>query len=495
MTTDSCCDSVDAMLATELNSLSVSERNLLLEGMHGVRPIEPESPEMIASKLMELEEELQKTPKAEAYREAMKTEAGRNFVGSSKFRLTFLRTELFNAAGAATRMCLYLEEKKARFGSKSLSRQLTLEDLSVSARTLLTRKGIIQILPGRDNAGRAILASYYNDSTIRSEFHRHPRCLGDVWFYCLSTAAEDEETQKRGVVTFNVLASDPVVEDLKLLKTSFSIFGVAFCCWCPLRHHAVHYWIHRKSARSLQAFNAIRTSMGRPYRLRTLLHPGSYQDCRNQLLTYGIPLDHLPFTMDGGDIRLGAHTKWLKRRRAKEHDQKLSSEPWRLFDTINLPGYYDVCLGRGTAFHQHSGNCHMRTLMQPLVAEYTDAGGSRRQEMNRIIIQAVRVMGGKFLNKIEMGSWFEVVTDEVQIEKCVGGIFRSMVSRLNMKQRELMEPPSSVVSSPVDQATGSNSSTPSLDEGSANNLTALSVSKPDIMISVSPTAMSSTFSS
>ncbi len=197
------------------------------------------------------------------------------------------------------------------------------------------------------------------------------------------------------------------------------------------------------------------------------MHIGSYGEFKEILKTFGIPVDHLPFSIDGSEIRVsGSHTKWIQKRRQKEAALILRRVPERkqtlgkvapvpifpisdkqekeeenenseitnasCFDVIDIPGRHDVCLGRGTTLHQHTGNVAMRAMMEPLVDEYENATSSRRQELNKVIIQAVELIGGRFLtNKSTDGGWFEVVIDMSIVEKSVGGIFRSMVSRVN----------------------------------------------------------------
>lgn len=176
--------------------------------------------------------------------------------------------------------------------------------------------------------------------------------------------------------------------------------------------------------------------------------------------TFGIPSEQLPFSIDGSEIRVsGSHGKWLQRRRQKEamlilhrqsmlrdrelkismdmeQDQQQHEIVPSCFDVIDIPGRHDVCLGRGTTLHQHAGNIAMRAMMEPLVDEYENATSTRRQDLNKVIIQAVHLIGGKFLtNKSNDGAWFEVVTDMAVVEKSIGGIFRSMVSRVNANKK------------------------------------------------------------
>lgn len=194
---------------------------------------------------------------------------------------------------------------------------------------------------------------------------------------------------------------------------------------------------------------------------------GSFKEFQEVLKTFGIPVDYLPFSMDGSEIRVsGAHTKWIQKRRQKEAQLILCSKSGKdefihvgkapppcsiatdttkedistitpsCFDVIDIPGRHDVCLGRGTTLHQHSGNVAMRAMMEPLVDEYENATSTRRQELNKVIIQAVQIIGGRFLsNKTSDGAWFEEVADDAVVEKSIGGIFRSMVSRVNAQKK------------------------------------------------------------
>lgn len=169
-------ESVDTLMAKELNSLSVTERNEVYESIHGVeRPME-ETEDFLAEKLNELEVAIGCIQHKPAYEQGMSTEAGEQFLSCRLFRLAFLRAERFDAKKAAVRLIFYLEEKLLRFGPRAVGRQLTLEDMSDYARSLLVKKGIIQILPARDRAGRAVLVTYYMEDNFRRELQNEPLC-------------------------------------------------------------------------------------------------------------------------------------------------------------------------------------------------------------------------------------------------------------------------------------------------------------------------------
>lgn len=362
------------------------------------------------------------------------------------------------------------------------------------------------MLPIRDSSGRAILVAYYQAASLRVELRQDPSSLGDAIFFLLSAMAEDESTQRRGIVTLCVISATPQPEKRDvdvLLHAALEDISANIYEWCPLKCNAHHHWVYdhnnvvaqlegkhhavppfasmlgpgRGNTAPVNLSNSLRSGaavfdtiigcFGKEYRIRTRLHEGSFDDYKGILKTFGIPAEHLPFSIDGSEIRVsGSHGKWLQKRRQKEavlifhrqsmlrakdlnistvgatneernqHEIGTTSLVPSCFDVIDIPGRHDVCLGRGTTLHQHAGNIAMRAMMEPLVDEYENATSTRRQDLNKVIIQAVHLIGGKFLtNKSNDGAWFEVVTDMAIVEKSIGGIFRSMVSRVNANKK------------------------------------------------------------
>ncbi len=141
---------------------------------------------------------------------------------------------------------------------------------------------------------------------------------GDAVFYLMSATAEDQETQRRGIVTMCIIASSqlPKMECMDaVLSASLEDFGANFYSWCPLKCNAHHHWIHdgnfiqtqkekkeigdftpfasksiKQSHRDICAshvstsislmaggaiFNTIMNCMGKEYRIRSRLHEGS----------------------------------------------------------------------------------------------------------------------------------------------------------------------------------------------------------------------------
>jgi hypothetical protein len=223
----------DALLAKEMASMSVQEREQSIYDVHGVSEVIHEEPSFVRAKLEEMEMELSKITRGkEAY---MQAEAqNKDYVICHKFRLKFLRAEMFNATLAAGRVVRFFEEKIKMFGPDKLTKEIKLWDLDKEDQKFLER-GIGQILPQRDRAGRRIMtwmamirgksdpnrereetrrvrSSWWTGlvfaimpcarfSLIRFTrpfyiFHKKMRTL----YYLLMAANEDEETQKKGMV-------------------------------------------------------------------------------------------------------------------------------------------------------------------------------------------------------------------------------------------------------------------------------------------------------
>lgn len=163
---------VGSLFVQELNALSLQDRNALFERIHGVESVETETEELLSRKIEELRMELDAIGRKPAYNKALRQD--RSYVTSRKFQLMFLRTDSFDAKKTANRIVEFMEEKLLRFGLKTLARPLTLDDLSVSARSLLTKKGMFQLLPARDRVGRAVILSHHHFSNYRTELKRDP---------------------------------------------------------------------------------------------------------------------------------------------------------------------------------------------------------------------------------------------------------------------------------------------------------------------------------
>lgn len=153
--------SAEFLLAQELNQLSVQERDLINDEIHGVRLSCPnETPELLQNSLANLEAELESlpsTPTKSAYEKSLKHPE--SYIHKDDFRLIFLRCEFFDAPKAALRMIKYLDLIHYAFGPKVLKRDVCLADFDNKGKEFL-REGYHQVLPGMDRTGRRVVGNF-----------------------------------------------------------------------------------------------------------------------------------------------------------------------------------------------------------------------------------------------------------------------------------------------------------------------------------------------
>jgi hypothetical protein len=153
---------VEDLLSRELQQLSFQKRSVIQEEIHGVRnqAIE-ETPERIQTALENLVYQLDhvippENKKAYLY---CQNNIKSSYVMGSDFRLRFLRSELFDAPKAATRMVGFLDMLLEYYGTVALQRPIRLSDLGKDAMELLRAGQSLQMLPFRDRSGRRILTA------------------------------------------------------------------------------------------------------------------------------------------------------------------------------------------------------------------------------------------------------------------------------------------------------------------------------------------------
>jgi hypothetical protein len=146
---------VDDLVTFDMSRLSMEERESALYDVHGIANAEDdnESPEKIASRLDELDHELNSIKHLTVLETAESMSA--DFVRG--LRLTFLRSDNFDIKKSAKRMIRYFEEKRSLFGEGKLTKHITLEDLDADDLATL-KSGYLQVLPIKDRSGRSIVA-------------------------------------------------------------------------------------------------------------------------------------------------------------------------------------------------------------------------------------------------------------------------------------------------------------------------------------------------
>jgi hypothetical protein len=153
---ESSSEEIDALLANELNQLSMKEREGVFHDIHGVADIVEETPDLLEKSLTSMQQEIDKISQKKKIAYLLAKEQNPHYVSNPKFLLQFLRSESFHPQKAALRLLKFLQEKSTLFGPEKVGRDILLSDLDAKD-SKSVESGFLQLLPARDRAGRAIL--------------------------------------------------------------------------------------------------------------------------------------------------------------------------------------------------------------------------------------------------------------------------------------------------------------------------------------------------
>ncbi len=140
---------------SELNKLSIQERDAVTHDVHGIKSISEETPEFICNCLELFESALEAIPINEKGAYIRAREKSSDYVKDKQFVLMFLRADQFDTKAAAARFVAFFETKMDLFGEEKLAKDIRMDDLNEDDITCL-ESGYAQILNARDRAGRAI---------------------------------------------------------------------------------------------------------------------------------------------------------------------------------------------------------------------------------------------------------------------------------------------------------------------------------------------------
>jgi len=402
------------MLSKEMLDLSFSDRNAISEEIHGVCCLAPrETPQLLSLGLVELQRELDAMAykpaydKAQAYAQLPKY-AKTSYVNTPEFRLKFLRCELFDARKAALRLTKFLELMVELYGLFALQRKVQLSDFSKNEMKIL-RAGYFQTLPFRDRSGRRIMCIV---STMGIQYD--PMLRSKAYFYFWMTAAEDVESQQKGVV---FLVWPGPTEGVRNIPNQTDRTLHMKCNEAsPIRLAAVHFcYPNTPFFQLLRSIMAMTLSM--TYRLRLKFHVGEGVELHYILKGYGIPIDLIPIT-DSGNVKTTYLKQWLRLRKIMEVGFLPSGVEAHNISIIECPRSNDVIFRPGTSMLCHPGNVFFRGLIEAKQDRIT-VKRVEKQEVALEIIHEVGQTGGRFLMWDNGGWWSEMDDIAVIIDKIV----------------------------------------------------------------------------
>lgn len=152
----------DALLARDLNRMTVEQRSIVFDDVHGVRNLRPEETNPL--KMMEtldcMNSAIHRIESKPAFDEACRLDS-QYVLRDKQFRMKFLRAEEYDFHRAAQRFVNYLDFTYELFGTVALMRPFFLDDLSKEEQNVV-KDGSQQLLPIRDRMGRRIFSRIGN---------------------------------------------------------------------------------------------------------------------------------------------------------------------------------------------------------------------------------------------------------------------------------------------------------------------------------------------
>jgi hypothetical protein len=137
-------------------------------------------------------------------------------------------------------------------------------------------------------------------------------------------------------------------------------------------------------------------------------------------MSYGIPAHAIPVS-DEGTRKVTNHSKWLNRRQVKEE----AIAKFGQFQGIDLPGGFDILLGRGLPKQTHLGNLRFNQFLEKYQDEYNNAPTGRKKLVAETIIDALlKSASYRFLKEHSDGYYYDI--SETSREEVVEKIYQTL---------------------------------------------------------------------
>lgn len=291
--------------------ISTSPVDVVIDELyHQQIPIE--TPELISTKLKELDEELSRIPQEDKSDWLLAMDKCPDLVGDDKFRLIFLRCEVFNCTKAAKRMVKYSRKRVKLFGISDAFRPLELSEKGPLRNDLQSLEiGFFRATDKKDPSGRSIVFCDPSRLSIDHSKYDNESVVRATW-YVAHAVLEDATTQRKGAV---IIIHPQNMRFAQFNPTLAKLFAESFKGCIPIRLSALHF-CHLPTIFDL-IFPFLKMLMGSHLRKKIYLNSGE----KSRVLDlfeekFGISKQHLPIEI-GGSLVLNQE-KWIKERIEKE---------------------------------------------------------------------------------------------------------------------------------------------------------------------------------
>ncbi|CAJ1956511.1 unnamed protein product [Cylindrotheca closterium] len=432
---------LDREFAAKMNSLSLVDREIVLEELHGVKSAKrsttssfssisanprnskkyhqsettsssessAESMHPLIDAMQNLQKHLVDMKRGTAY-ERVEIE-NPAYVSNIDFRLMFLRANSFDVKATATQMIRHLDLKQSLFGKEKLTKDITLNDLDGDDRNFL-EQGSLQVLPC-DSAGREIFLCFKGlgaPKSLESELR--------VMFYIVMTMCETEEKQKKGGVKILYL-----VEDFKAKSNeNFPKHGELFMA-TPMDWKGIH--VCNDDYKQYLLLSTVMHLMPPKQSAKFRVHFGSHTECLYNLRSYGIGNGIIPINPKDNSPVFHHHKVWLNDRVIRDNEKEMKrlgkkSQPAEVASLAHdraspdtqakslsdssmtdaiveiQPRPQDMLFGKEYKFHP--GNARLHAIVVQHELEYDDIEGKKDKiAFVGRIVHDIQATGTRFL--------------------------------------------------------------------------------------------------
>jgi len=401
---------MSSLVAAELNKLTFQERETVYEELHAIAATQYQN-QLSDDEMQKLINQTRGhiatlRRNKQAYNRAVFLNP--EYVDSDEFLSLFVIGEKLQPLNAAKKVVDHFAIKAQLFAPHLLAKKITYEDLDQEDQKTL-RTGSFQPL-GADNAGRTVMLG-----TPCHEYNHVDNQVRAMWYIFMKTT-EDPSTKKNGMVCVYYLSSALSNDNHHVdfyYKSSLVQKGVPFLV------KGFHFCYDNEIFRPIMS--AMQLAIGNQMRLRFRSHYGSTIEIQYSLQTFGIPGALLPLGRDGNMIteRFGDYLAKVIQKETEEEAQNRGK--------ILCPTSVDVLLGRGRHPQEHVGNFNLANLVDAHIGTYASIRRQDKKGLHVSIVQSIQAQGGRFLKRGPRGEGWEVVGNEIAIDK-VRNRFREAIS-------------------------------------------------------------------
>lgn len=419
----------DADLAADLNALTIQERRVLQEEIHGVADTVQESESFLEDKIAALRNHIISIPPSqrEAWDRAVFLRPA--LESDRSMQLMYLRAAHFQADEAAVLLVKNFEFKKEIFGDDLFHQRITWKDLSEKEQQLV-RSGVYQLIRNRESRGRGIGISRLNKWDCSD-----PVALERALHYCQLGIEDYPEIQQAGVVNAGELRGtwkSPTLQVCQLLsRIAHRVDNL------PYYTASIHTLYDNAALNTfIQSFRPL---FKQHHRVRHRIHLGSSMEIEYLMRTFGVNLtDCLSPNAEEGPLFQELEEDIRERIRIDEEWRK-SEAPYRdpTSRTALVPNPQDILMGKKSKIAaMWSGNVTYHRIVEQQAYRYVEAQGKDRIDKTLITLETIHVLQNQYQARflIRKETTWEVA-DSADVQIKVSQALRTMARALSQGKK------------------------------------------------------------